>query len=147
MNDYTPAESYMHCMYESESLNPPVTVLLVKEGKAVTEQVSYPEALLRDYPDDTKVLGVLRTEFRSLQVEFTVGEYRALVKQRDEKLLTRLKTVKSVVKCVGPRGGFRSLRVVCEDSSISFGSPSKAEKVVCMLESLGFHSIREERER
>lgn len=147
MNDCTPAESYMHFMYESESLNPPVTALLVKEGKPVTEQVIYPEALLRDYPDDTKVIGVLRTEFRSLQVEFTVGEYRELVKQRDEKLLLRLKTAKSVVKRVGPRGGFRSLDVACEGSFVSFGSPSKAQKVVLMLESLGFHSIREERER
>ena len=58
------------------------------------------------FADETPVMGQWKGDHRSDYFQFTVGQYRQYLDAKDAALL---KTVRHVVKSLGPLGGFRSL--------------------------------------
>jgi len=58
------------------------------------------------FPDGTPVMGQWRGDYHSDFFQFKVGQYRQYLEAKDAVLV---KTVRNVVKHLGPLGGFRSL--------------------------------------
>jgi hypothetical protein len=79
------------------------------------------------YQDETPVMGQWRGDYHSDYFQFKVGQYRKYLEAKDAVLV---KTVRQVVKHLGPLGGFRylSYEYMNENGTIvSTGTGSKAE--------------------
>ena len=78
------------------------------------------------YPDETPVMGQWRGDFRSDYFQFKVGQYRQYLEAKEAILL---KTVRHIVKHLGPLGGFRSISYDYIDENGISGSTSIYSKL------------------
>jgi len=113
-------------VFESERLTHTPLLVFIAGQNSVTVRIVDKATDLLSFPDETPVMGQWAGQWRSDFFQFTVGQYR----QHIEAKLEPLKTAQSVVKTVGPQGGFRYLSyeyVNQQGTTTHAGTGSKTE--------------------
>jgi hypothetical protein len=136
----TDVDSYfaLSGVFEAERLtHTPLLVFSQEEDSVrVTLVDNSRKLLLMD--DSTQVMGQWRGEYRSDFFQFTVGQYRQYVNEKDQPL----KGAQNVVKTIGPQGGFRALRyeIVDRHGTVvhhNIGIKSEAERLEMLFHGYG----------
>jgi hypothetical protein len=118
-------------VFDCENLNhTPFLVFDITSDTLHIQIVDNAKKLLA-FPDETPVMGQWRGDYHSDYFQFKVGQYRQYLEEKD---VTLLKTVRHVVKHLGPLGGFRSFSYEYKDENGAFrhsntGSKAEAERL------------------
>jgi len=118
-------------VFDYEQLNHTPFLVFNKIDDTLHVQIIDNAKKLLTFPDETPVMGQWRGEWRSDYFQFNVGKYRQFLEAKNAALV---KTIRHVVKRLGPLGGFRSLSYKYTDDngtivSTSVCSKSEAERL------------------